>query len=147
MTQVHGSLPRWSWGLLASISCGEDPQVSLTYFAGGDQDRCVEAFTSDPTLSSRCGRTAMDCADRSYSCGVGTPPKYAVSSFEGKMKANLSRQLRSRYPELSQIYWGALLWSPGFFSSTVGLNEAVIRGYVDLQERVDKRQIQLKFEF
>ena len=75
------------------------------------------------------------------------PPKYAVSSIVGKMKANLSRQPRLRYPELKQTYWGAVLWSPGFFSSTVGLNEAVIRRYVDHQERVDKGHIQLNFEF
>ena len=75
------------------------------------------------------------------------PPKYAVSSIVGKMKANLSRQLRLRYPELKRTYWGAVLWSPGFFSSTVGLNEAVIRRYVEHQERVDKGQIQLEFEF
>jgi putative transposase len=75
------------------------------------------------------------------------PPKYAVSSIVGKMKANLIRQLRLRYPELKQPYWGAVLWSPGFFSSTVGLNEAVIRRYVDHQERVDKGHMQLEFEF
>ena len=75
------------------------------------------------------------------------PPKYAVSSIVGKMKANLSRQLRLRYPELKRTYWGGVLWSPGFFSSTVGLNEAVIRRYVDHQGRVDKGQIQLEFEF
>ena len=75
------------------------------------------------------------------------PPKYAVSSIVGKMKANLSRQLRLRYPELKQTYWGAVLWSPEFFSSTVGLNEAVIRRYVDHQERMDKGQMQLEFEF
>ncbi len=75
------------------------------------------------------------------------PPKYAVSSLVGKMKANVSRQLRSQYPELKQTYWGAVLWSPGFFSSTVGLNEAVIRRYVAHQERVDKGRIQLEFEF
>ncbi len=75
------------------------------------------------------------------------PPKYAVSSIVGKMKANLSRQLRLRYPELKQTYWGAVLWSPGFFSSTVGLNEAMIRRYVDHQEQVDKGQMQLEFEF
>ena len=69
------------------------------------------------------------------------PPKYAVSSIVGKMKANLSRQLRLRYPELKRRYWGAVLWSPGFFSSTVGLNEAVIRRYVEHQERMDKGQI------
>ncbi len=78
---------------------------------------------------------------------MGIPPKYAVLSIVGKMKANLSRQLRLRYPELKRPYWGAVLWSPGFFSSTVGLNEAVIRRYVDHQERVDKGQIQLQFEF
>ena len=75
------------------------------------------------------------------------PPKYAVSSIVGKMKANLSRQLRLRYPELKRTYWAAVLWSPGFFSSTVGLNEAVIRRYVEHQEQVDKGQIQLEVEF
>ncbi|GJL65120.1 MAG: IS200/IS605 family transposase [Nitrospirales bacterium] len=73
-------------------------------------------------------------------------PKYAVSSIVGKMKANVSRQLRLRYPELKRTYWGAVLWSPGFFSSTVGLNEAVIRRYVEHQEQMDKGQIQLEFE-
>ena len=75
------------------------------------------------------------------------PPKYAVSRIVGKMKANLSRQLRLRYPELKRTYWGAVLWSPGLFSSTVGLNEAVIRRYVEHQERVDKGQMKLEFEF
>ena len=74
------------------------------------------------------------------------PQKYAVSSIVGKMKANVSRQLRLRYPELKRTYWGAVRWSPGFFSLTVGLNEAVIRRYVEHQERVDKGQIQLEFE-
>ncbi|MEX2494223.1 MAG: IS200/IS605 family transposase [Nitrospirales bacterium] len=78
---------------------------------------------------------------------LGIPPKYAVSSIVGKMKANVSRQLRLQYPELKRTYWGAVLWSPGFFSSTVGLNEAVIRRYVEHQERMDKGQIQLEFEF
>jgi len=75
------------------------------------------------------------------------PPQYAVSNIVGKMKANVSRRLRLRYPELKRTYWGAVLWSPGFFSSTVGLNEAVIRRYVEHQERVDKGQMQLEFEF
>ncbi|MDR4485344.1 MAG: IS200/IS605 family transposase [Nitrospirales bacterium] len=69
------------------------------------------------------------------------PPKYAVSSMVGKMKANLSRQLRLRYPELKRTYWGAVLWSPGFFSPTVGLNEGVSWRYVEHQERMDKGQI------
>ena len=75
------------------------------------------------------------------------PPKYAVSKIVGKLKANLSRQLRRRYPALKQVYWGAVLWSPGFFSATVGINEEVIRRYVEHQEKVDKGQVQLEFKF
>jgi len=41
--------------------------------------------------------------------GLVIPPKYAVSSMVGKMKANLSRHLRLRYPALKQTYWGAVL--------------------------------------
>jgi len=72
-------------------------------------------------------------------------PKYAASSSVGKMKVNLTRQLCLRYLKLKRMYWGAVLWSPVFFPLTVGLNEAVIRRYVEHQERVDKGQIHLEF--
>ena len=79
--------------------------------------------------------------------GLVLPPKYAVSSIVGKMTAHLSRHLRLRYPGLKRTYWGAVLWFPGFFSSTVGLNEAVIRRYVEHQERMDKEQIHSNLNF
>lgn len=40
----------------------------------------------------------------------------------------------------------AMLWFPMFFFSTVGLNAAVIRWYVDQQERVAKGHMQLECE-
>jgi putative transposase len=36
-------------------------------------------------------------------------PKYAGLSIVDKMKVNLSRHLRLRYPELKRMYWGAVL--------------------------------------
>jgi len=146
MTLAHGSSPQWSWSLSAPISCGVDPQISSTYFAGGNHALCPGAFAANPTLSPRCRATTMERAGRFHVVLV-IPPQYAVSSIVGQMKANLSRQLRLRYPELKRTYWGAVLWSPGFFSSTVGLNEAVVRRYVEHQERVAQGQIQLEFEF
>jgi len=74
------------------------------------------------------------------------PPTYAVSRIVGKMKASLSRQLRLLYSKLKRSYWGAVLWSTGFFSSTAGLHEAVNRRYVDHQERLDKGYLELEFE-
>ncbi len=75
------------------------------------------------------------------------PPKYAVSTIVGKIKANTSRALRRRFPRLKQIYWRNEFWSVGFLSSTVGINEDVIKRYVEFQEKADKGQLQLRFDF
>ncbi len=75
------------------------------------------------------------------------PPKYAVSAIVGKLKANTSREMRARFPWLRKIYWRNEFWSVGFFSSTIGINEDVIKRYVEFQEKVDTGQLQLDFGF
>jgi putative transposase len=75
------------------------------------------------------------------------PPKYSVSEIVGKMKANTSREIRKRFPWVKELYTKNEFWSPGFFSSTVGIDEKVIKRYVQYQEKVDKGQLQLKFDF
>ena len=75
------------------------------------------------------------------------PPKYSVSSMVGKIKANTSREIRKEFPWIKKVYWGSEFWSPGFFSSTVGLNEEIIKRYVEFQEKVDTGKIQLEFGF
>ena len=75
------------------------------------------------------------------------PPKYSVSSIVGKIKANTSREIRKRFPRLKRIYWRNEFWSVGFFSSTVGIDEEVIKRYVEFQEKVDKGTLQLDFGF
>jgi REP-associated tyrosine transposase len=75
------------------------------------------------------------------------PPKYAVSDIVGKIKANTSREIRKRFPWIKKIYWRNELWSVGFFSSTVGVNEDVIKRYVEFQEKVDTGKAQLDFGF
>ncbi len=75
------------------------------------------------------------------------PPKYSVSSVIGKIKANTSRQIRIEFPWIKKMYWRSEFWSPGFFSSTVGINEEVIKRYVEFQEKVDTGKMQLDFGF
>jgi len=75
------------------------------------------------------------------------PPKYAGSDIVGKSKANPSREMRKRFPWLKEIYGRNDLWSVGFFSSTVGVNEDVIKRYVEFQEKVDTGKAQLDFGF
>jgi putative transposase len=75
------------------------------------------------------------------------PPKYSVSAIVGKIKANTSREVRKRFVWLKKEYWRNEFWSPGFFSSTIGINEEIIKRYVEFQEKVDKGAIQLSFDF
>ncbi len=75
------------------------------------------------------------------------PPKYAVSALGAKIKANTSREIRQRFPEIKKVYWRHEFWSVGFFSSTVGIDGAVIKRYVEFQEKVDKGQLKLQLDF
>ena len=75
------------------------------------------------------------------------PPRYSVSGIVGKIKSNTSREVRKKFNWIRRIYWRDEFWSRGFFSSRVGINEEVIRKYVEFQEKIDKGQMQLSFDF
>ena len=74
---------------------------------------------------------------------IDIPPKYSVATIVGKIKQNSSRKIRERFEWLHKVYKPGVFWSPGYFSSTVGLNETQIRRYVEYQEKVDKHQYQI----
>jgi putative transposase len=69
------------------------------------------------------------------------PPRCSVSEIVGKIKANTSREVRKQFGWVKKMYWRNEFWSPGFFSSTVGIDEEVIKRYVEFQERVDKGKV------
>lgn len=75
------------------------------------------------------------------------PPKYSVSYIVGKIKTNTSREVRERFDWLKKVYWGGEFWSPGFFSSTVWIDEKTIKRYVEFQGKLDKGKAQLSFDF
>ena len=68
------------------------------------------------------------------------PPKYSVSKIVGDIKANTSKEMRKKFDYLK--HWEAL-WSVGYFVTTVGVNEKIIRNYIHNQEKQDKGQAQL----
>jgi len=74
------------------------------------------------------------------------PPKYAVSAVVGKIKQYTASELRKKFPWLEKVYWKErLVWSPGYFVSTVGIDEAKIIRYVKWQEKQDSGQAELEF--
>ncbi|MBX3321294.1 MAG: IS200/IS605 family transposase [Nitrospira sp.] len=74
------------------------------------------------------------------------PPKYAVSRVVEALKSVTSRQLKEKFPHMvRKVYWdGGEVWARGFFASTVGINEATIRRYVQHQGEQETGQAQLE---
>ena len=74
------------------------------------------------------------------------PPKYAVSEVIGRIKGRSSSMLRKKFAWLGKVYWKEnVVWSPGYFISTVGLNEQQIIRYVKWQGHQDSGQAKLEF--
>ena len=74
------------------------------------------------------------------------PPKYAVSMVVETLKKNTARELNKKFRFLKKVYWdNGGIWSTGFFVSTVGITEGIVRKYVQMQEKEDAGQT--KFEF
>ena len=74
------------------------------------------------------------------------PPRYAVSDVIKRLKGVTAKKLREKMNWLKKVYWKeGVVWSPGYFVSTIGLNEKVIIEYVKWQERQDSGQAKLAF--
>jgi len=70
---------------------------------------------------------------------IAIPPKYAVSQVMGYIKGKSVIHLVRVYGERKRNFLGPHFWARGFFVSTVGRDEAVIREYISKQEQEDKR--------
>jgi len=76
---------------------------------------------------------------------VSIPPKMSVWQVVGKMKSNTAREMRKKYDFLKNVYWGTeSIWSKGYFVSTVGINEQIIRKYIEHQGKEDSGQAKLE---
>jgi putative transposase len=74
---------------------------------------------------------------------ISIPPKYAVSQVVGFIKGKSAIYVARVYGERKRNFVGQSFWARGFFVSTVGRDEAVIREYIKNQEVEDNRLEQL----
>ena len=76
---------------------------------------------------------------------ISIPPTVSVGKVIGIIKQNTSREMKQKFLFLKEVYWGTdAIWSEGYFVSTVGIDEAVIRAYIESQGKKDAGQT--KFE-
>jgi putative transposase len=70
------------------------------------------------------------------------PPKYSIADVMGQLKSQSSSQMRRKFTWLKKVYWKEnLMWSPGYFVSSVGIDEETIKRYVEFQGRQDEGQL------
>ena len=74
---------------------------------------------------------------------IAIPPKYAVSQVVGFIKGKSAIHLARVYAERKRNFVGQHFLARGYFVSTVGRDEAVVREYIKKQEQEDERLDQL----
>ena len=73
------------------------------------------------------------------------PPKYSISEVMGRLKGQSSHHMRKTFAWLGKVYWkDNIVWSPGYFVSSVGIDENIIRNYVEYQGRKDSDQLRME---
>jgi putative transposase len=71
---------------------------------------------------------------------VSIPPKISVSEYMGYIKGKTAIKMFQANAWLrKKPYWGNHFWARGYFVSTVGLEEEVIRKYIKYQEDEEKK--------
>ena len=75
---------------------------------------------------------------------ISIPPKYAVSQVVGFIKGKSAIHIARMYAGRKRNFVGQNFWARGYFVSTVGRDEQVIREYIRHQEEEDRRVDQLQ---
>ena len=75
---------------------------------------------------------------------ISIPPKHAVSQVIGYIKGKIAIHLARVYGERKRNFVGQHFWARGYFVSTVGRDEDMIREYIRNQEKEDQRLEQMQ---
>ena len=75
---------------------------------------------------------------------LSIPPKMRVSDVVRTFKSHTGRLMKKKFDYMRKAYWGADgIWSDGYFVSTVGIDEGVIKRYIENQGKEDSGQAKL----
>jgi putative transposase len=75
---------------------------------------------------------------------ISIPPKYSVAQVIGFIKGKSAIHIAREFAGRTRNFVGQHFWARGYFVTTVGRDEEVIREYIRRQEQEDRRQEQLR---
>ena len=77
-------------------------------------------------------------------CASAFRRSIAVSNVVGYIKGKSAIQIARQFGGRRRNFTGENFWARGYFVSTVGLDEAMVRAYIRNQETEDERYDQMK---
>ena len=75
---------------------------------------------------------------------ISVPPKYAVAQVVGFMKGKSAIHIARTFMGRERNFTGHHFWARGYFVSTIGKDEKVIKEYIKKQEEEDQKLDQLR---
>ena len=101
--------------------------------------KCFRALTKQKESSVEEGHLMADHVHMM----ISIPPKYSVAQVIGYLKGKSAIHIAREFAGRKRNFVGQHFWARGYFVSTVGRDEGVIREYIREHEREDQRQDQL----
>ena len=75
---------------------------------------------------------------------IAIPPKYAVSQVIGYLKGKSAIHIARTFGGRQKNFTGEHFWARGYYVSTVGIDEAMLRRYIEQQDAEDRRLDQMR---
>ena len=75
---------------------------------------------------------------------ISIPPKYSVAQVVGFMKGKSAIHIARTFMNRRKNFMGENFWARGYYVSTAGKDEEVVRRYIIQQEAADRRVDQLQ---
>jgi putative transposase len=69
---------------------------------------------------------------------IEIPPNVSIAAVVQRLKSESSAHLKKKFKFIRDMYIDGSIWSVGYFVSTVGLNDEMIKKYIANQGRKDK---------
>lgn len=94
---------------------------------------CYAVVKKYPTLYIHTVKTDQDHVHLQ----IEIPPNLSIATVVQKLKIESSVRIKKRFKFVREMYIDGSIWSVGYFVSTIGLNEAVIKRYITYQGKKD----------
>ena len=94
---------------------------------------CYAVVKKHPTLYIHSLNTDQDHVHLQ----IEIPPNVTVAAVVQKIKIESSIRIKKRFKFVREMYIDGSIWSVGYFVSTIGLDEARVRRYIEYQGKQD----------